>query len=261
MACMNEGSPDISVIIPCYNEQDRIAGLLSSLLKEPVGDSAEIIVVDDGSQDDSIAKIRPLLGQGVIQLSRNRRNLGKGFALRRGLRIARGRWVVVLDADGEYDPCDLETVLEPLRTGQADVVLSYRHTRRGQSRAHDVFNWGLSRAVSIYAGTRIADVCSGYKAFSRPLLSPRMLKTAGFGFDLVFVLTVCCARGLSVAQVPVDYRARSYAEGKKIGFRDAVEIMALFTSHVWRWVCRGWSEKQGRRGKALRRPLADSRNG
>ncbi len=215
--------PTLSVVVPAYNERATIHEVLRRVLEAPV-DSLEIVVVDDGSTDGT----RELLTQGValdprVRVVLHDKNRGKGAALRTGFGEARGRFVIVQDADLEYDPGEYPRVLEPLLKGQADVVYGSRFAG-GPHRVlyywHSVGNKALTTLSNMVTDLNLTDMETCYKAMRREVLDDIRLEEDRFGIEPE--LTAKIARlGVRVYEVPISYHGRTYAEGKKIGLRDA----------------------------------------
>lgn len=216
--------PTLSVVMPAYNERDTIHGALRRVLDSPV-DSIEIVVVDDGSTDGT----RELLTQGValdprVRVVLHDLNRGKGAALRTGFSEARGRFVVVQDADLEYDPNDFTRLLQPLLDGHADVVYGSRFTGAGPHRVlyfwHSVANRALTTASNMITDLNLTDMETCYKAFRREILDEIHLVEDRFGIEPEITAKVA-QLGVRIYEVPISYHGRTYAEGKKIGLRDA----------------------------------------
>jgi glycosyltransferase involved in cell wall biosynthesis len=210
----------LSIVIPVYNEEATIERVLAEVLALPI--PKEVIVVDDASTDrtrDILRQYEPAQGLHVIHKPQNE---GKGAALRTGLRCATGEVVVIQDADLEYDPRDILELVHPLIAGQADVVYGSRFLtgRRPQtSWLHRLGNGFLTRLSNWTTGLDLTDMETCYKAFRRDVLASFEIKQPRFGFEPEVTARIA-RRGYRVYEVPVRYRPRSYAEGKKIGLRD-----------------------------------------
>ncbi|MBX3272844.1 MAG: glycosyltransferase family 2 protein [Sandaracinaceae bacterium] len=216
--------PTLSVVMPAYNERATIHSALRRVLDAPV-DSIEIVVVDDGSTDGT----RELLTRGValdprVRVILHDKNRGKGAALRTGFHEARGRFVVVQDADLEYDPSDFAQLLEPLIEGRADVVYGSRFAGGGAHRVlyywHSVANQWLTTVSNMVTDLNLTDMETCYKAFRRELLDEIHLEEDRFGIEPEITAKVA-QLGVRVYEVPISYHGRTYAEGKKIGLKDA----------------------------------------
>jgi glycosyltransferase involved in cell wall biosynthesis len=210
--------------MPAYNERATIHEAIAKVLDAPV-ESLEVIVVDDGSTDGT----RELLVTGValdprVRVVLHDVNRGKGAALRTGFAEARGRFVIVQDADLEYDPNEYPRLLEPLTAGVADVVFGSRFAGGGAHRVlyywHSVANRALTTLSNMLTDLNLTDMETCYKAFRREVLADLVLEEDRFGFEPE--ITAKVARlGVRVYEVPISYHGRTYAEGKKIGLKDA----------------------------------------
>jgi glycosyltransferase involved in cell wall biosynthesis len=216
--------PTLTVVMPAFNEQATIHEALRRVLEARV-DSLEVVVVDDGSTDGT----RDLLARGValdprVRVVLHERNRGKGAALRTGFREARGRFVVVQDADLEYDPREFPKLLEPLELGHADVVFGSRFAGGGAHRVlyfwHSVANRTLTTLSNMVTDLNLTDMETCYKAFRREVLEQIQLEEDRFGIEPEMTAKIA-QLGVRVYEVPISYHGRTYAEGKKIGMRDA----------------------------------------
>ncbi|HEY8429488.1 MAG TPA: glycosyltransferase family 2 protein [Sandaracinaceae bacterium] len=215
--------PTLSVVMPAYNERGTIHEALRRVLASPV-DSLEVIVVDDGSTDGT----RELLTQGPaldprVRVVLHDVNRGKGAALRTGFAEARGRYVIVQDADLEYDPNEYPLLLEPLEKGLADVVYGSRFAG-GPHRVlyywHSVGNKALTTLSNMVTDLNLTDMETCYKAMRREVLDEIRLEEDRFGIEPELTAKIA-ELGVRVYEVPISYHGRTYAEGKKIGLKDA----------------------------------------
>jgi glycosyltransferase involved in cell wall biosynthesis len=216
----------LSVVMPCFNEAATIEAVAASVLASPY--TAELIIVDDGSTDGTLELARTI-DDSRIRVLAQPHNQGKGAALRRGFSSARAEFVIVQDADLEYDPKDYHQVLEPLLDGRADVVFGSRFQSDRPHRVlyywHSVGNKLLTTASNMLTNLNLTDMETCYKAFRLEVIQSITIEEARFGFEPE--ITAKVARGgWRVYEVGISYAGRTYNEGKKIGWRDG--IRALF---------------------------------
>lgn len=210
----------LSVVMPCYNEAGTIAEILKSVLESPY--VAEVIVVDDASTDGS-PDVARANGDSRVRVLVQPRNTGKGAALRRGFGEATADYVVVQDADVEYDPDDYGKLLRPLLEGKADVVFGSRFLTGDAHRVlyfwHSVGNRLLTAASNVATNLNLTDMETCYKVFRRTLVQDLQLEEDRFGIEPE--ITAKLARtGCRIYEVGISYAGRTYDEGKKIGWRD-----------------------------------------
>lgn len=224
--------PELSVLVPVYNEERTLTEAVERLASALAGIPFEVVAVDDGSVDgtgrllDTMADGRPWMR--VLHHPKNR---GKGAAVRTALAAARGRLVCIYDADLEYDPRDIPRLLEPLREGWADAVYGVRNF--GGTAAHSFWYVVGNRAVSTFANVLyncyLRDIMTCFKVMGTPLM--RSLDISRDGFDLEAEITAkLLRRGHRIYEVPISYRARSHAEGKKLRAVDALGVLAVLVS-------------------------------
>ncbi len=220
--------PLLSIIVPCYNEERTVEGILDRIRAAPVKD-IEIIVVDDCSKDRTRELLSGPLRERFDVLLEHPVNRGKGAALRSGFAVARGRFVVVQDADLEYDPRDYPKLLQPLLEGRADVVFGSRFsggdTRRVLYFWHSLGNRFLTLCCNMFSNLNMTDMETCYKVFRREIIQAMPLSEDRFGFEPEVTLKLARQKELRIYEVGISYQGRTYAEGKKIGWRDGVRAL------------------------------------
>jgi glycosyltransferase involved in cell wall biosynthesis len=223
----------LSVVVPVYNERSTVRSIVAKLMQLQL--PTEVILVDDGSTDGTRNELQRLEGLPNVQIVLKPSNQGKGAALRSGFQHVTGTVVLVQDADLEYDPRDIPRLLEPLLTGQADVVYGSRFLERrwsGSSSLHRLGNYLLTAASNLTTGLQLTDMETCYKVFSADVLNELTVKQNRFGFEPE-VTAKLARRGLKFSEVPVRYHARGWNEGKKIGVRDAVSALFCILRYAW----------------------------
>ncbi len=215
----------LGVVMPCYNEVATLDEVTARVLASPY--VAELVVVDDGSTDGTLDRARAI-DDPRVRVFAQPVNMGKGAALRRGFAEVTSPYVIVQDADLEYDPADYGTVLEPLLAGSADVVYGSRFLGGQPHRVlyywHSVGNRLLTTASNMLTNLNLTDMETCYKAFRREVIQSFEIREDRFGFEPE--ITAKVARGgWRVYEVGISYDGRTYAEGKKIGWRDGVRAM------------------------------------
>lgn len=221
------GGQDIklSVIIPAYNEEKTIAYVLMQIFALRLNLNFEVIVVDDGSTDGTAGVIKEL--DFPIVYIRQEKNQGKGMALRRGIREARGDIILIQDADLEYDPRDYSALLKPFDSKETRVVYGSRILNKENTYSYRRYYWGgrlLSWWTNLLYGSAITDEACGYKAFKAEVLKSLQLTCRGFEFCPEASAKVL-RRGIRIVEVPIAYYPRSIAEGKKISWKDGVTAL------------------------------------
>jgi glycosyltransferase involved in cell wall biosynthesis len=215
---------EISVVIPCYNEVGTIETLLTAVRASQIADY-EIIVVDDASTDGTREKLRSLDGQPGLRVIFHERNRGKGAALRAGFQAATGDVVIVQDADLEYDPREYPKLLAPIRAGKADVVYGSRFAGGESHRVLYFWHYAANKLLTLFSNMftnlNLTDMETCHKAFRREVIQKIDLREDRFGFEPE--VTAKVARlGCRIYEVGISYSGRTYAEGKKIGWRDGL---------------------------------------
>lgn len=216
--------PLLSVVIPAYNEEDTLADVVGKVLTVPF--LHEIVIVDDCSRDRTGAIAEELSARDPrIRVFRQPVNGGKTAALRRGFGETTGDIVIVQDADLEYDPSEIEVVIEPIVQGAADVVYGSRFLVRKTARVlyfyHYLANRFLTFLSNLLTNLNLSDVETGYKAFRGEIIRNMVITSSGFGFEIEVTAKVAKLQ-CAMFEVPISYYGRTYEQGKKIGFSDGV---------------------------------------
>ncbi len=215
----------VSVVVPVYNEEATVAQVVEELLE--LGLRLEVLLVDDGSTDGSPAELQRLAAaHGEVKVLTQPMNRGKGAAVRRGINESSGEILLIQDADLEYSPADIPALIDPLVSGKADAVFGTRlrggaHPQRAHLFWHYAGNRFLTLLANVLYNTTISDMEVGYKAFKGDLV--RGLDLISDDFRIEPELTAKVLRlgpGIRLYEVPISYYGRSYAEGKKITWRD-----------------------------------------
>ena len=236
----------LSVVIPVYNEEATLGDLLNMVvaapLPAPVGE-LEVVTVDDCSSDETWSKLLSWQlstrqdGRAVtIVRERHSQNRGKGAALRTGFAAASGDVLLVQDADLEYDPTEYPVLLQPILDGRAEVVYGSRFLG-GPHRVlfywHYLGNKLLTLLSNMFSDLNLTDMETCYKVFVRKVLDQVTLKSNRFGFEPEFTAKVA-RLGVRIYEVPISYHGRTYAEGKKIGWKDGVSaIWSILRFNIW----------------------------
>lgn len=217
--------PCVGVVVPVYNEGTTIAGVIRAVLGQSI--VQEVVVVDDGSKDATWKTLQPLPKEDPrVRLFRHEINQGKGAALRTGFAQAKSPVVLVQDADLEYDPNEYWTLVGPIITGKADVVFGSRFQGAGAHRVlyfwHSFGNKLLTTLSNMCTNLNITDMETGFKAFRREIIQQITIKENRFGFEPEITAKVSKVKDVRIYEVPISYYGRTYAEGKKINWRDGI---------------------------------------
>jgi glycosyltransferase involved in cell wall biosynthesis len=227
----------LSVVIPCYNERETIEAVVQAVRSAPV-EEVEIIVVDDGSTDGTRELLKEKSRGWVDKIVLQDRNRGKGAALRAGFQNATGELVIVQDADLEYDPREYPILIAPILEDRADVVFGSRFLSGRPHRVvyfwHMVGNRFLTLLSNMFTNLNLSDMESCYKVFRRELLNGITIEENRFGVEPEIIAKIA-RTGARIYEVGISYYGRTYAQGKKIGWKDGfAAIYAILKYNVFR---------------------------
>lgn len=214
----------LSVIIPVYNEQNTIVQIINKIKGVKLDNfEKEIIVVDDGSNDGTRDLIKKF--ESLDKIIYQPKNYGKGFAVRTGIAASSGDIILIQDADLEYDPNDYSVLLKPIVENKFDVVYGSRFLNKKENGTvyflSHIANKFLTAFSNFFTGLNLTDMEVCYKVFKKEILNSIWLKENGFGFEPEITAKIA-KKGLKIGEVGISYSGRSYKEGKKIKFKDAL---------------------------------------
>ena len=223
----------LTVVMPCYNEQSTLRAIVDQVLAQPV--DFEVLIVDDGSTDatrDILAELQEKHAEVKVLLQAE--NAGKGAALRRGFAEATGDIVLVQDADLEYNPHEYGKLIAPILDNRADVVYGSRFS--GESHRvlffwHSMGNKMLTTLSNVVTDLNLTDMETCYKVFRRETIQRLRLEEDRFGIEPEMTAKLARLPGIRIWEVPISYNGRTYAEGKKIGIKDAMRAVYAITKY------------------------------
>jgi len=231
-----EAEVKLSIIIPVYNEEATIRAILDKVRAVDIGMDKEIIVVDDGSHDRTREILKQEEAKGDIRVVYHDRNRGKGAAVRTGIAAAQGDFVIIQDADLEYDPQDYPKLLKPLLDGEADVVYGSRFlggAGEAMLSLHRLGNKFLTAITNLLYGSSLSDMETCYKVFRAELIKSIPLHSNRFEIEPEITAKLL-KRGYKIREVPIRYKGREFHEGKKITWKDGFD--ALWTLLKYRFI-------------------------
>jgi glycosyltransferase involved in cell wall biosynthesis len=222
----------VSIVIACFNEGHTIEQVVQAVRRSPIK-QMEIIIVDDCS-DDGTSTILERVSSSVDRVIYQPRNRGKGAALRAGFAAATGSIVVIQDADLEYAPSDYPRLLAPIFSEKADVVLGTRLAGEGGRKFTYFWQRGGNRFATLlsnaFTGLNLTDIQTGYKAFRTPLLRGLTIRENRFGVDAELIAKFA-RLGCRIKEVGITYNARTYAEGKKVRWKDGLRAIYVILKY------------------------------
>lgn len=238
-------SRKLSMIVPVYNEGPRLEEVVRSLMASPCPIEREWLFIDDSSTDQSLAILKKLSVEFGFKVLEQKPNQGKGAAVIRGFTEATGDYVMIQDADFEYDPCDIPNLLAPMLAGKADVVYGSRF-KKSSLQVHRTYHYFVNRFLTILSnllsGIYLTDMETCYKLFRREVVQSMNLTSKRFGIEIELTAYVAKLR-LRIFELPISYYPRTRLQGKKINWKDGLAALAHLIRFNW-FRSRGQAFKQ-----------------
>lgn len=219
----------LTIIIPAYNEEGTILEVVKSVKKAKIKNVAkEIVIVDDFSTDNTIKMLKSLNDKSV-KILHHKRNMGKGAAIRTALQNSTGGIILIQDADLEYDPIEYQKLLKPIMEKKSKVVYGSRldvikKNLKKMYKLHYIGNVLLTMVTNLLYGSKITDMETGYKVFTRDVVNGMRLKAKRFDFEPEITAKIL-KRGYKIYEIPIGFKARKFHEGKKITWRDGIKAL------------------------------------
>jgi glycosyltransferase involved in cell wall biosynthesis len=233
----------LSIIVPCYNEEKLIGAVLEKIVHAQLDGRLEkdIIIVDDGSTDNTGDVILQFIRdncEGNLHFIRHDENQGKGASIRSALPAAKGEFIVIQDADFEYQPSEYNKLLKPILEGHADVVYGSRFRGSEAHRVlffmHTIGNKFLTFCSNVFTGLNLTDMETGYKMFRTEILKSFRLAENRFGFEPEVTAKISRMKNIRIYEVGISYYGRSYEEGKKIKWHDGLKtLFCIFKYNIF----------------------------
>jgi glycosyltransferase involved in cell wall biosynthesis len=231
----------LSILIPCFNEENTIGAVLKKIVEAECGLNKEIIIVNDGSTDNTATIIEQFIqlnqSKNIRELA-NEKNKGKGYSMQKAIEAATGEVIIIQDADLEYNPFEYQKMLKPITDGYADVVYGSRF-RGGEAHRvlfffHTIGNKLLTFLSNLFTGLNLSDMETGYKMFKTGIIRQINLKEKRFGFEPEITAKISKIKNIRIYEVGISYYGRTYQEGKKIRWRDGLRaIYCIFKYNLF----------------------------